>query len=156
MGLVELLALKVLELISSNESENIVIHDDKTNSTCEGDQKKQERLTHWSKMFLQTVRKLHRMEKVRHQEPKFVSMLKPLAKFLHRREQGRRSLEHSESGSVESRSGTLSFLDTKSYRSTTRSGIYNVGANSPSSTIQYTFDKKNFEAIQESIVEGQD
>ena len=53
LGIVEILSLKVLELVSSLEDQNnIIILDDKTNSTNIGNQAQQQRLTHWGDKFI--------------------------------------------------------------------------------------------------------
>ena len=43
----------------------------------------QKRLTTWTFRFFEKLRKLHNLEKGRYADPKYVPVLKPLAKYLH-------------------------------------------------------------------------
>ena len=54
-----------------------------------GDEKNMDdrkKFSRWIYKFFETLRKLHVLEKSRYAEPKYVDVLKPLAKFLHSKE----------------------------------------------------------------------
>ena len=84
-------------------------------------------MSKWTYKFFEVLKKLHFLEKSRYAEPKYVEALKPLAKFLHKRERERHKSFKAADGSKNgyysqdnaSRSpngsrGGISFLDIKS------------------------------------------
>ena len=88
VSMVEMLAYKVMDLVKNNMIEVPTVPTPKQesrNGAATVTDESIRRLQTWSFRFFERLRKLHQIEKSRYADPKFVPVLKPLAKYLHKR-----------------------------------------------------------------------